>query len=98
MRRELEVVRIETELLENLAGVAMPEDLISREIAGHIDEMRRRRCVLTSTGNARLGIGDDVVVEVNHLGLHQRRQCENDGRGVASWIGDQAPSGDFRAM
>ena len=49
MRRELEVVRIETELLENLAGVAMPEDLISREIAGHIDEMRRRRCVLTST-------------------------------------------------
>src|ERR1019366_9785187 len=98
MRRELEVVRFETELLEYLAGVAMPEDRISREIAGHIHEMRRRRCMLTSTGNARLGIGDDAVAEVNHPGLYQRRQRENDRCGIAAWVGDQTPSGDLREM
>ena len=65
MRCELEVVSPETELLKYLAGVAMSEDYISREIVGHAYEMRRRSRMFTCAGNARIRIGDDVVVEVN---------------------------------
>ena len=55
MRRELDLVRAEMELFEQLAGVAMAEDCIRGEVIGGGHEVRLRRGGLSGSADSGFG-------------------------------------------
>ena len=89
MGREDELLRLELQLLQDFAHVAMPEDRVGREIVRHLDEMRCGARLLAGPGDARLRIADYAWFELDQPTPQQRSQRENDGGGVAAGIGDQ---------
>ena len=64
VRRELDLIRAQAELLQYLAGVAMAEDCIGRKIVSgrHKVSLGRRR--LPCTAHAGFGVADDTVVQI----------------------------------
>ena len=89
MRREDELFRQYAKLLQNFSGVAMVEDRVGGKVLRHFNEMSFLCGLLARTGNSRLGIADHAVIQVNQPRADQRRQRQNDGRGITAGIGYQ---------
>ena len=96
MRRELDLVGGEVELLEQLAGVAVAEDGVGGEVVGRVHEVRLGGGSFARAADAGLRVGDDAVVEVEQAGADERREREDDGGGVAAGVGDEARVCDLR--
>ena len=89
MRREDQLFRQYAKLLQNLSGVAMIEDRVGGKVLCHFNKMCFLRGLLACAGNAGLGIADHAVIQVNQSCADQRRQRQDDGRGIAAGIGHQ---------
>ena len=98
MRGELDLIGCEIELLEHLAGVTMAEDRVGGEIVGGVHEVRVGGWGLAGSADSRFGVADDAVVDVDHAGLEERGEGEDDGGGVAAGVGYEAGVADFVAM
>ena len=61
VRRELDLVVGEVELLEELAGVAMAEDGVGGEVVGRVHEVGVGGGRFARAGDAGLGVGDDAA-------------------------------------
>ena len=95
---ELDLVGGEVELLQELAGVAMAEDSVGREIVGGVHETVVGRESFARAGDAGFGVGDDADVEVDHIRAEQGSEREDDGGGVAAGVRDEIRCGDGRAV
>ena len=98
MRGELDLVRGEVKLLEQLAGVAMAEDGVGGEIVGRVHEVGLGGGGFAGAADSGLGVADDAVVEIDEAGLNEGSQGEDDGGGVAAGVGDEACVGDLVAV
>src|SRR6476620_8868162 len=76
----------------------MIEDRVSGQVLRHFNEMRFLRGLFARAGYAGLGIADHAVIQINQSGANQRRQRQNDGRGIASRIGYQCGFFQLSAM
>jgi hypothetical protein len=65
MWRKNQILRIDSELLDDFADVAMIEDGICRQIVSHGNEMRLSGGLLPRARNSRLGIGDDAAAAID---------------------------------
>ena len=65
MRGELDLVRSDVKLLEQLAGVAVAEDRVGREIVGGVHEVGFGRGCFACAADSGLGVADDAVVEID---------------------------------
>ena len=98
VRRELELVGGQVELLEHLSGVAMAKDGVGRKVVGGVHEVGVGGGRFASSADAGFGVADDAAIEVDEIGAEQGSQRENDGRGVAAGVGYEAGLGDGRAV
>ena len=71
MRRELDLICCQMELLEQLAGVAMAEDRVGGEIVGGIHEVGLGGRCFAGSADSGLCVADDAVVEIDQTGLQQ---------------------------
>lgn len=98
MRSELNLVRGDVKLLEQLAGVAVAEDRVGGEVVSGVHEVGfGRRCFACATDSG-LGVADNAVVEVNEAGLNEGSQGEDDRGAVAAGVGYEACGFDLVAM
>ncbi len=72
MRSEHDVVRADADLLQQLAGVAMAEYAVRREIVGRIHVVRLCGRCLARAAHAALCVGDDAMGQVNKPRGNQR--------------------------
>ena len=98
MWRELDIVCREAELFEQLAGVAMAEDGVRREVVGGVHEVGFGGRRLACAGDATLGVADDAVVDVDEACAKDWGEREEDGGGVAAGVGDETCVGDGFAV
>ena len=89
MRSEDQAGRIQSQLLENLAGVTVSEDRVGGKIVGHRDEVSARRGFLAGAGHSGLRIGNDAAIAIHNAGRQQGRERENDRSRIAAGIRDQ---------
>src|ERR1700761_2286483 len=98
MRSELNLIRGDVKLLEQLAGVPVTEDRIGREIVGRIHEVGFGCGCFACAADSGLGVADDAVVKVDEAGLSERSQREDDRGGIASGVSNEACVADLVAM
>ena len=98
MRGELDLRGGKRKLLEQLAGVAMAEDGVGREIVCGVHEVGLVGGLLAGAADAAFGVADDAVVEIDEAGAEKRRKREDNGRGVAAGVGNEARRGNLVAM
>src|SRR5665213_2725223 len=98
MRCELDLVRAEMELFEQLAGVAMAEDRIRGEVIGSGHEVGLRCGGLSCSADSGFCIADDPMIEVDYASLQQGCEREDDRGRVAAGVGHEPGSPDGVAV
>ncbi len=89
VRSENQLASIQLQLLENLSHMAMPENRVGGKIVRHRNEVGARGRFLARAGDARLRIGNDSLLPIDHVRGQQRSQRKNHRGGVAAGIGHQ---------
>ncbi len=98
MRGELNLISGDVELLEQLAGVAVAENGVGREVVRRVHEVRLGGGRLACAADSGLGVADDAVIEIDDAGLNERSQREDDRGRVAARVGHQPGFADFVAV
>ena len=98
MRCEDELFRQYAKLLQNLSGVPMIEYGVGGKVLRHFNKMCFLRGLLACAGNAGLGIANDPMIQVDQTGADQRRERQDDRRGIAAGIGHQRGFFQLAAM
>src|SRR5438270_5828475 len=98
MRSEVNLICLQLELFEQFSGVAMSKDRVRGEIIGRVHEVGLCRGGFSSSAYAGLGVADDAMIDIDQTRTNQRRKCEDDRRGIASGVRNQASAPNLIAM
>ncbi len=98
MRGELDLVRMDVQLFEQFAGVAVAEDGVRGKVVGGVHEVGGCCRGFACAGDAGFGVADDAAVEIGELGAEDGREREDDRRGVTAGVGDEARVADRRSV
>jgi len=86
------------QLLQQLAGVAMAEDRVGREVVGCVHEVSFGGGCFACAADSGFRIADDAVIEVDYASLNQWGKREDDRGRVTAGIGYDAGVADLVAM
>ena len=86
---EAELALFESGILQHFGDMAVLQNGVSREVAGHFAEVSFQARLAAGAGDAALGVADDTGGQVEHAGSDKGAQCEIGGGGIAAWIRDK---------